>query len=143
MSKINIQRKLLIWFKKNKRSLPWRHEHHWYFIWVSEIMLQQTQVEQAIPYYLKFIKRFGTVKRLAEASEQEVLKTWSAIKHSYTHFHLTLYSNLFITESFDFKSKFYKEYQWMDLEMIKKLPLHKAMWKLLQQIDPELEIISE
>jgi A/G-specific adenine glycosylase len=360
MSKIKIQRKLLIWFKKNKRSLPWRHQQHWYFIWVAEVMLQQTQVEQAIPYYLKFVNRYGTVKRLAEASEQEVLKsweglgyysrarhlhqaaqiivkhynaelptsrqellklpgfgpytanavlsiafnlpygvvdgnikrvisrlflitddinrsktqaqiqaimshllpahasrsfneammelgaliclpkvpickdcpisthcqalnngmikhipfkakkekiphvtskafvikyrnnylvvqrprgemlagmwefpivklnngeqleklnalylkkhfnlevsfkkTWSAIKHSYTHFHLTLYSNLFITESPDFKSKFYKKYQWMDLEMIKELPLHRAMWKLLQQIDPELEIIPK
>jgi A/G-specific adenine glycosylase len=360
MSKIKIQRKLLIWFKKNKRSLPWRHQQHWYSIWVSEVMLQQTQVEQAIPYYLNFMKRFGTVARLAEASEQEVLKvweglgyysrarhlhqtariivkqynaklpterqellklpgfgpytanavlsiafnlpygvvdgnikrvisrlylisddisksktnteiqtkmsellphhssrafneammelgalicfptspsckncplslhcqafnkgmvklipfkakrkkiphivskafvikcqnnflvvqrprcemlagmwefpivklkdgekleelntrylkkyynldvsfkkTWTAIRHSYTHFHLTLYSSLFIAEYPEFQSTFYEEQQWMALEMIKKLPLHKAMWKLLQRIDPELEIIPE
>ncbi len=360
MSKINIQRNLLIWFEKNKRPLPWRHQRHWYYIWVSEVMLQQTQVEQAIPYYQKFIKKFGTVVCLAEASEQEILKaweglgyysrarhlhqaariivqqhnaklptdrqellrlpgfgpytanavlsiafnlpygvvdgnikrvisrlflisddiskskthakiqtimsgllpphssrafneammelgaliclptaplcencplspqcqafnkgmvklipfkakkekipnivskafvikcqnnflivqrprgemlagmwefpivklkngeklenfnaryikthynldvsykkTWSAIRHSYTHFHLTLYSNLFITEFPEFQSKSYTEHQWIDLEMIKKLPLHKAMWKLLQRIDPELEIIPE
>ncbi|GAU78091.1 A/G-specific adenine glycosylase [Fusibacter sp. 3D3] len=74
-----MDKKLLEWYQKNKREMPWRETHDPYFIWLSEIMLQQTQVITVIDYYNRFIKKFGDVKRLAEADEQEVLKHWEGL----------------------------------------------------------------
>ncbi len=71
--------KILDWYALNKRELPWRGTKDPYFIWLSEIMLQQTRVAQGTPYYLKFIKRFPTVQDLASASEEEVLKLWQGL----------------------------------------------------------------
>jgi A/G-specific adenine glycosylase len=68
--------KLLRWYTGHARNLPWRHTQDSYFIWVSEIMLQQTQVETVIPYYLRFLERFPTVNALAKARGDEVLKIW-------------------------------------------------------------------
>ena len=62
-------KQLLDWYNKNKRDLPWRHTSDPYAILVSEIMLQQTQVDTVIPYYLRFMDRFKTLQDLAEASE--------------------------------------------------------------------------
>jgi A/G-specific adenine glycosylase len=72
-------RQLLNWYKINKRDLPWRKERDPYKIWLSEIILQQTQVNQGISYYQKFIKAFPKVKDLALASEDEVLKLWQGL----------------------------------------------------------------
>ena len=72
-------KKLLGWYGKNKRDLPWRGTKDIYAIWVSEVMLQQTQVTTVIPYYLRFLERFPTVKHVAQASEQEVLKFWEGL----------------------------------------------------------------
>lgn len=72
-------RDLLMWFHKNKRDLPWRKTKNPYYIWISEVMLQQTQVDTVIPYYKKFIERFPTPERLAETPEQEVLKSWEGL----------------------------------------------------------------
>ena len=74
-----IQTRLLEWFKKNKRDLPWRKTRDPYAIWVSEIMLQQTQVTTVLPYYQKFLKSFPTVRRLAKADLSRVLKTWEGL----------------------------------------------------------------
>jgi len=74
-----IQSKILTWFRENKRQLPWRGEKNWYYIWISEIMLQQTQVETVIPYYHKFIEQFSTVEMLASSSQEEVLKAWEGL----------------------------------------------------------------
>lgn len=71
-----ITRRLLAWYGKNRRDLPWRKTRDPYAIWVSEIMLQQTRVDTAIPYYRRFMKRYPTVHRLARASRDEVLKAW-------------------------------------------------------------------
>ncbi|MCG7500681.1 MULTISPECIES: A/G-specific adenine glycosylase [Tenacibaculum] len=71
--------KLICWYGENKRSLPWRETKNPYFIWLSEIMLQQTRVEQGLPYYLKFTKAFPTVFDLAKADESEVLKLWQGL----------------------------------------------------------------
>jgi A/G-specific adenine glycosylase len=71
--------KLLEWYGKNKRDLPWRGTKDIYAIWVSEVMLQQTQVTTVIPYYFRFLERFPTVEHLARASEQEVLKLWEGM----------------------------------------------------------------
>jgi A/G-specific adenine glycosylase len=78
-SKQKIQTKLLQWFKKNKRDLPWRKTRDPYAIWVSEIMLQQTQVATVIPYYQKFLKSFSTLHHLAKANLSKVLKVWEGL----------------------------------------------------------------
>jgi A/G-specific adenine glycosylase len=70
---------LINWYLKNKRDLPWRNTSDPYKIWLSEIILQQTRVEQGLPYYLKFIKKYPDVKKLAKADEDEVLKLWQGL----------------------------------------------------------------
>ncbi|MGG7034429.1 MAG: A/G-specific adenine glycosylase [Flavobacterium sp.] len=67
------------WYHKNKRDLPWRNTTNPYFIWLSEIMLQQTRVAQGLPYFQSFTENFPTVFDLANASEQEVLKLWQGL----------------------------------------------------------------
>ena len=67
------------WYNKNKRDLPWRNTSAPYKIWISEIILQQTRVDQGEAYYYRFMERFPTVKKLAEAGEDEVLKTWQGL----------------------------------------------------------------
>lgn len=72
--------KLLIdWYLQNKRNLPWRNTKDPYRIWLSEIMLQQTRVNQGLPYYLKFIDVFPTVYDLAAAEQEKVLKLWQGL----------------------------------------------------------------
>src|SRR5512136_1524520 len=71
-----IPRRLLAWYKKNKRDLPWRKTRDPFRIWVSQIMLQQTRVETVIPYYERFLKRFPNVTALARAPLDDVLKAW-------------------------------------------------------------------
>jgi A/G-specific adenine glycosylase len=70
---------LLNWYRANKRELPWRKNKDPYRIWVSEIMLQQTRVDAAIPYYERFMERFPTLESLADAPEEEVLKLWEGL----------------------------------------------------------------
>lgn len=70
---------LINWYSINKRDLPWRNTKNPYFIWLSEIILQQTQVNQGLPYYYKFVKHYPTVFKLAKASENEVLKLWQGL----------------------------------------------------------------
>ena len=70
---------LLDWYDKEKRDLPWRRTQNPYFIWVSEIMLQQTRVDTVIPYYERFLATFPTIKDLAEAPEETLLKCWEGL----------------------------------------------------------------
>lgn len=70
---------LLHWYADNKRSLPWRGERDVYRVWVSEIILQQTRIQQGWDYYLRFIKAFPDVKALAEADEEQVLRVWQGL----------------------------------------------------------------
>lgn len=67
------------WYEKNKRELPWRDTRDPYKIWISEVILQQTRVNQGLNYYLDFIKRFPDVNSLARASEDKVLKLWQGL----------------------------------------------------------------
>lgn len=67
------------WYLQNKRDLPWRHVKDPYKIWLSEIILQQTQVVQGLSYYLKFTEKYPSVKHLAAASEDEVLHLWQGL----------------------------------------------------------------
>lgn len=75
MSTVNSKR-LLAWYAGHQRDLPWRRTSDPYKIWVSEVLLQQTRVDQAIPYYHQFLKRFPTLEALAEAAVSDVLKAW-------------------------------------------------------------------
>lgn len=72
-------RRLLAWFRRHARELPWRDTRDPYRIWVSEIMLQQTQVATVVAYYLRFLARFGDVQSLAAAPEEEVLRYWEGL----------------------------------------------------------------
>ena len=68
--------KVVEWYKLNKRDLPWRDTRDPYRVWLSEIILQQTRVNQGMPYYLRFVETFPTVHALARATEHEVLRLW-------------------------------------------------------------------
>jgi A/G-specific adenine glycosylase len=74
-----IAQKLLKWFQANKRSLPWRKTNDPYAIWVSEVMLQQTQVNTVIPYYERFLKKFPSIESLAKSDPDHVLKCWEGL----------------------------------------------------------------
>lgn len=67
------------WYSKNKRDLPWRNSSDPYKIWLSEVILQQTRVQQGLPYYTSFVKNYPNVKKLASAPEAEVLKLWQGL----------------------------------------------------------------
>lgn len=71
--------KLLSWYADNARTLPWRGIDNPYFIWLSEIILQQTRIDQGRDYYLRFISQYPTVAHLAAASEDQVLKLWQGL----------------------------------------------------------------
>jgi A/G-specific adenine glycosylase len=73
------QRRLLAWFSKHRRDLPWRASRDPYRIWVAEIMLQQTRIAAVLPYYHRFLKSFPTVESLARAPKDKVLQLWSGL----------------------------------------------------------------
>ena len=75
----SFSRTLLSWHKNIHRPLPWVGERNPYFIWLSEVILQQTSTKQGLPYFMTFKKRFPNVKSLAKASEDEVLKLWQGL----------------------------------------------------------------
>lgn len=75
----SFQDDLLSWYERSKRDLPWRKDQNPYKIWVSEIMLQQTQVDTVIPYFERFMTLFPTLEDLAHAEEQDVLKAWEGL----------------------------------------------------------------
>jgi A/G-specific adenine glycosylase len=70
---------LVGWFRENQRRLPWRASYDPYQVWVSEVMLQQTQVETALPYYERFIQAFPTLESLASADDERVLQLWAGL----------------------------------------------------------------
>ncbi|ARN78468.1 A/G-specific adenine glycosylase [Nonlabens spongiae] len=76
---MEISARLLEWYKNHHRSLPWRKTRDPYKIWLSEIILQQTRVNQGLPYYLNFIETFPTVDDLARAPQEQVLKLWQGL----------------------------------------------------------------
>jgi A/G-specific adenine glycosylase len=74
-----VLQQLVNWFEENQRPLPWRQTYEPYHVWVSEAMLQQTQVETALPYYERFIREFPHVEALAKAGEEHVLTLWAGL----------------------------------------------------------------
>jgi len=81
MSKRNayFSKRLILWYLEHKRELPWRLTTAPYYIWLSEIILQQTRVDQGLPYYNAFISTFPTINELAKAPEEKVLKLWQGL----------------------------------------------------------------
>ncbi|MEO8590220.1 MAG: A/G-specific adenine glycosylase [Flavobacteriales bacterium] len=80
MSRVSwFSRALLPWYRENHRSLPWRGTTDPYRIWLSEVILQQTRVDQGLAYWLRFVERYPTVKHLAAAPEDAVLKLWQGL----------------------------------------------------------------
>ncbi len=76
---IGFSKKLIAWFQVNHRKLPWRETSDAYPIWISEVMLQQTQVVKVQDFYSRFIEKFPTIQLLAEADVQDVLKAWEGL----------------------------------------------------------------
>lgn len=99
---LEISQLIIRWYIKNHRSLPWRKTNDPYKIWVSEIILQQTRVNQGLDYYLRFINQFPTVKSLADASEANVLKAWQGLGY-YTRARNMHIAAKIIVEQFDSK----------------------------------------
>jgi A/G-specific adenine glycosylase len=76
---LSFQESILSWYDENKRDLPWRKTNSAYFIWISEVILQQTRVEQGLPFYRRFVERFPDVNSLAAAEENQVLAVWKGL----------------------------------------------------------------
>ena len=74
-----LQRSLLKWYDEHQRDLPWRNTTDPYPVWISEVMLQQTQVQTVIPYYLKFLEHFPSVAALAKADTDALLRLWAGL----------------------------------------------------------------
>jgi len=75
----DFQKKLLAWFAANRRPLPWREDYQPYHVWISEIMLQQTQMERGVAYFRRWIARFPDVAAVAAAERDELLKYWEGL----------------------------------------------------------------
>ena len=77
-----IVKPLLSWYRKDHRILPWRQQKNPYYIWISEIMLQQTRVEAVKPYFERFIQALPTVEEVADCPEEYLLKLWEVKRTS-------------------------------------------------------------
>jgi len=78
-NEINFESRLIQWYQQNKRLLPWRETSDPYAIWLSEIILQQTRVNQGLPYYIRFTNTFPTIHHLAKANKDVVFKLWQGL----------------------------------------------------------------
>ena len=79
MNGLDFTSSVLAWYDQGHRDLPWRHTRDAYRIWVSEIMLQQTRAETVVSYYERFLEKYPTVRHLADAPEEELLKSWEGL----------------------------------------------------------------
>jgi A/G-specific adenine glycosylase len=77
--RMDFSAELLNWYKNNKRDLPWRNTADAYVIWLSEIILQQTRVEQGLPYFYRFVEKYPDVSSFAAADESDILKLWQGL----------------------------------------------------------------
>src|SRR5262249_25918278 len=76
---MDVRAALVDWYERSRRDLPWRRSRDPYAIWVSEVMLQQTQVASVIPYFHRFLQAFPTLADLAAAPEEQVLRLWEGL----------------------------------------------------------------
>lgn len=74
-----IQQALLTWFSENKRALPWRNKYLPYHVWIAEVMMQQTQMDRGVEYYLRWMKQFPDIASVAYASEEKLLAAWEGL----------------------------------------------------------------
>ena len=111
---MNVSEKLCKWYEINKRILPWREELNPYHIWISEIILQQTRVNQGMSYYLKFIEKFPSIEDIATASVEEILLVWQGLGY-YTRARNLHKAACIIAERYE--GNFPEQY-----EVIRKLP---------------------
>src|SRR5437588_4974137 len=93
-----VRRALLAWFDRHRRDLPWRADRDPYRIWVSEVMLQQTTVTAVVPYYERFLTAFPTLRDLAAADEQRVLKLWEGLGYYRRARHLHRAARILVAE---------------------------------------------
>ena len=103
-----IQQSLLKWFKAHQRALPWRKKYEPYHVWISEIMLQQTQVVTVLPYFDRWIKKLPTIQSVAEAKEDTILKLWEGLGY-YSRARNLQKAAKMIVEKFD--GKFPEKYE--------------------------------
>lgn len=99
---------LIDWYNQNKRNLPWRNSRNPYFIWLSEVILQQTRVDQGTSYYHKFTERYPTIVDLAEASEEDVMLSWQGLGYYSRARNLHAAAKSVVT---DYNGKFPSNYQ--------------------------------
>lgn len=97
---------ILKWYKKNKRNLPWRKTKEPYKIWVSEIILQQTQMSQGIKYYLNFIENFPNLESLAKSNDSNVLKVWEGLGYYSRAINMLNTAKFLIKNNKDFPSSY-------------------------------------
>jgi len=108
MQHLFFSQKITAWYETHKRDLPWRNIHNPYFIWLSEVILQQTRVVQGMPYYFKFIETFPTVEDLAAANEKDVLRLWQGLGYYSRARNLHITAKM-VVENYD--GKFPNNYQ--------------------------------
>ena len=106
--------RIMQWYERNGRNLPWRKDKNPYRVWISEVMLQQTRVETVIPYFKRWMKRFPNIKSLAESTENDVLSVWEGLGY-YSRAHNLLKTARIIMR--EFGGKFPR-----NLESLKDLP---------------------
>lgn len=93
-----LRAQLFSWYRQSSRDLPWRRSRDPYAIWVSEVMLQQTQLTTVIPYFQRFLQRFPTLEALAAATEQEVFQLWEGLGYYRRARHLLEAARRLLTE---------------------------------------------
>ncbi len=98
MNKENFTRRILKWYDKEQRILPWRDNPNPYYVWVSEIMLQQTRVEAVIPYFNHFIEKLPTIKDLANVEDNVLLKLWEGLGYYNRARNLKKTANIIVTK---------------------------------------------
>ena len=109
MQKTKFTSLLMRWHKEtNRREMPWKGEKDPYKIWLSEVILQQTRVEQGWGYYERFITKYPTIKQLAKAKDEDVFKLWEGLGY-YTRCKNVLFTARFITK--ELKGKFPRTYE--------------------------------
>jgi len=106
---MNFTRTLKYWYSEHKRDLPWRNTRDPYYIWLSEIIMQQTQIKQGLPYYEDFVANFPTVFHLAKAQESEVLKLWQGLGYYSRARNLLISAKSIVNELYGEFPKTYKD----------------------------------
>ncbi|WP_185868572.1 A/G-specific adenine glycosylase [Blattabacterium cuenoti] len=104
---MNFSNKIMNWYSKNKRNLPWRKTINPFHILISELMLQQTRVSHVVKYYSNFIQKFPTIEKVAESSEKNILKEWKGLGYYFRAKNLYNFAKLIYKKKF-FPDRYHK-----------------------------------